>query len=115
MEAPLDLFCTRASCDKLLASWLSLMFAALAYTLMQRLRAIALAGTELAQASTATIRVKLFKIGAVFLQAAGALSQTHAECCPGTLTNNGARRPSIQNSHRRLLLKQPCHCQHLTS
>jgi hypothetical protein len=40
------------------------MLAALAYTLMQRLRAIALAGTDLARATAATIRVKLLKIGA---------------------------------------------------
>ena len=45
-EAQLDLFGTRASCHKFLANWLRLMFAALAYTLMQRLREIALAGTE---------------------------------------------------------------------
>jgi hypothetical protein len=39
------------------------MFAALACTLMQRLREIALAGTELARATAATIRVRLLKIG----------------------------------------------------
>jgi hypothetical protein len=67
-EAQLDLFGTRASCHKFLANWLRLMFAALAYTLMQRLRAIALAGTELAHASASTIRVKLLKIGAAILR-----------------------------------------------
>jgi hypothetical protein len=40
------------------------MWAALAYTLMCRLREVALAGTELARASAATIRVRLLKIGA---------------------------------------------------
>lgn len=44
------------------------MFAALAYTLMHRLRAIALAGTELARATAATIRVKLLKIGAAVIR-----------------------------------------------
>jgi hypothetical protein len=94
-EAQLDLFGTRASCHKFLANWLRLMFAALAYTLMQRLRDIALQGTELAHATTSTIRARLLKIGAailrntrrvrillashhplraVFLRAAGALS-----------------------------------------
>lgn len=67
-EAQLDLFGTRASCHKFLANWLRLMFAALAYTLMQRLREIALAGTELAKASASTIRVRLLKIGAVILR-----------------------------------------------
>lgn len=67
-EAQLDLFGTRASCHKFLANWLRLMFAALAYTLMQRLREIALVGTELAQATASTIRVRLLKIGAAILR-----------------------------------------------
>ncbi len=67
-EAQLDLFGTRASCHKFLAKWLRLMFAALAYTLMQRLREIALQGTELANASAATIRVRLLKFGATILR-----------------------------------------------
>jgi hypothetical protein len=67
-EAQLDLFGTRASCHKFLANWLRLMLAALAYTLMQRLREIALAGTELAQATACTIRVRLLKIGAAILR-----------------------------------------------
>lgn len=67
-EAQLDLFGTRASSHKFAANGLRLLFAALAYTLMQRLRALALAGTELARASAATIRVKLLKIGAVIVR-----------------------------------------------
>ena len=67
-EAQLDLFGTRASCHKFHANWLRLMFAALAYTLMQRLREIALAGTVLAKATAASIRVKLLKIGAAVLR-----------------------------------------------
>ncbi|MDP3033230.1 MAG: IS1380 family transposase [Rhodocyclaceae bacterium] len=67
-EAQLDLFGTRASCHKFLANWLRLMFAALAYALMQRLREIALQGTELAHATTSTIRARLLKIGAAILR-----------------------------------------------
>lgn len=67
-EAQLDLFGTRASCHRFHANWLRLLFAALAYTLMQRLRQIALQGTELANATAATIRVKLLKIGAAILR-----------------------------------------------
>ena len=66
--AQLDLFGTRASCHKFHANWLRLMFAALAYTLMQRLRTIALAGTELAQATASTIRLRLLKIGATVIR-----------------------------------------------
>lgn len=67
-ETQLDLFGTRASSHRFLANWLRVMFAALAYTLMQRLRAIALAGTDLARATAATIRVKLLKIGAAVIR-----------------------------------------------
>lgn len=66
--AQLDLFGTRASSHKFAANGLRLLFAALAYTLMQRLRTLALAGTELARASASTIRVKLLKIGAVIVR-----------------------------------------------
>lgn len=63
-EVQLDLFGTRASCHAFHANWLRLMFAALAYTLMHRLREYALQGTELAHACAATIRHRLLKIGA---------------------------------------------------
>lgn len=67
-EVQLDLFGTRASCHTFLANWLRLLLAALAYTLMQRLRTLALASTELAHAQAATIRVKLLKIGATVIR-----------------------------------------------
>lgn len=67
-EAQLDLFGTRASCSRFHANQFRLLLAALAYTLMQRLRALALHGTELARASAATIRVRLLKIGAAILR-----------------------------------------------
>jgi hypothetical protein len=67
-ETQLDLFGTRASSQKFLANWLRVMFSALAYTLMGRLKELALAGTELAHATTATIRVKLLKIGAAVIR-----------------------------------------------
>lgn len=67
-ETQLDLFGTRTSSRKFLANWLRVLFSALAYTLMQRLRELALAGTNLARASAATIRVKLLKIGAAVIR-----------------------------------------------
>lgn len=66
-ETQLDLFGTRASCHKFLANWLRVLFAGLAYTLMQRFKDMALAGTELARASSATIRARLLKIGAAII------------------------------------------------
>ena len=67
-EAQLDLFGRRASCHRYAGNQLRLLFAALAYTLMINLRRIALTGTELARACTATIRTKLLKIGAAVVR-----------------------------------------------
>ena len=67
-EVQLDLFGTRASCHKFAANQLRLLLAALAYTLMQRLREIGLKATELERATAATIRVRLLKIGAAIVR-----------------------------------------------
>jgi len=67
-ETQLDLFGTRASCHKFLANQFRVLLAGLAYTLMQRLRALALAGTELARACAGTIRTRLLKIGVAVLR-----------------------------------------------
>jgi len=67
-EAQLDLFGTRASCSRFVANQFRLLLAALAYTLMVRLRQLALQATELERASAATIRVRLLKIGAAILR-----------------------------------------------
>jgi hypothetical protein len=67
-EAQLDLFGRRASCHKFQDNQLRLLLAALAYTLMINLRRLALVGTELERACTATIRVKLLKIGAAIMR-----------------------------------------------
>ena len=67
-EAQLDLFGRRASCHRFQANQLRLLLAGLAYTLMINLRRLALQGTELATACTATIRTRLLKIGAAVLR-----------------------------------------------
>lgn len=67
-EAQLDLFGTRASCPRFMANQMRLLLSALAYTLMVRLRELALQATELERASAATIRVRLLKIGAAILR-----------------------------------------------
>jgi hypothetical protein len=67
-EVQLDLFGTRTSCHKFAANQLRVLFAALAYTLVERLRALALAGTELERASANTIRVRLLKIGTAIVR-----------------------------------------------
>ena len=67
-EAQLDLFGTRASCHRFLANQFRLLLSALAYTLMQALTRRALEGTELARATSATIRCRLLKIGASIMK-----------------------------------------------
>lgn len=64
-EQKLDLFAGRTSTGKLRANQLRLWLSTLAYLLMNQLRRVGLAGTPLAQATCATIRVRLFKIGAL--------------------------------------------------
>jgi hypothetical protein len=67
-EAQLDLFGTRASCPRFVANQFRLLLAGLAYTLMIRLRELALKATDLERASAATIRCRLLKIGAAILR-----------------------------------------------
>lgn len=64
-EQKLDLFAGRTSTGTLRANQLRLWLSTLAYLLVNQLRRVGLAGTHLAQATCATIRVRLFKIGAV--------------------------------------------------
>jgi hypothetical protein len=64
-EQQLYLFADRSSCSKMKANQLRLWFSAVAYVLMSELRRRALRGSELAEATCQTIRLKLFKIGAL--------------------------------------------------
>jgi hypothetical protein len=60
-----DLFADRTSTATMRANQLRLWFASMAYVLMCALRRIALQHTQFAKATCATIRLKLFKIGAL--------------------------------------------------
>ncbi len=62
------LFADRVSAHRWWANQWRMLLSALAYTLMESLRRTALAGTELAQATVETIRLKLVKIGAVVVR-----------------------------------------------
>lgn len=64
-EQQLDLFADRTSCHNWWANQMRLILSSLAYILLQRLRAMALKGTQLANATVGTIRLKLLKIGTV--------------------------------------------------
>ena len=59
------LFAYRLSTEEMKGNQLRLYLSALAYTLVEALRRLALQGTEWAEAQVDTIRLKLFKIGAV--------------------------------------------------
>ena len=59
------LFADRLSIDEMPGNQLRLYFSALAYSLAEALRTLALKGTEWAQAQVDTIRLGLFKIGAL--------------------------------------------------
>jgi len=67
-EQQLGLFADRTSCHGWWANQFRLLLSSCAYVLRERMRALALTGTELARAQVSTIRLKLLKIGAVVLR-----------------------------------------------
>jgi hypothetical protein len=67
-EQQLGLFADRTSCTNWWANQFRLLLSSTAYVLLERLRALGLAGTELARAQAGTIRLKLLKIGAVVVR-----------------------------------------------
>jgi hypothetical protein len=67
-ENQLDMFGGRTSCQRWWGNQFRLLLSSLAYTLIEAIRRIALTGTEFARAYVGTIRLKLFKIGAVILK-----------------------------------------------
>ena len=64
-EQQLHLFADRTSAGTMRANQIRLFFASIAYTLLDALRRLGLAGTELAAAQCQTIRLKLLKVGAL--------------------------------------------------
>ena len=81
-EQQLDLFADRTSTATMKANQLRLWFASMAYVLLNRLREIALAGTELANATVGTIRLKLLKIGALVKLSVRRVRIAMASGCP---------------------------------
>ncbi len=67
-EQQLCLFAGRTSCHAWYANQFRLLLSSLAYTLIEGIRRLALQGTDLARAQSSTIRLKLFKIGAVIIR-----------------------------------------------
>ncbi len=75
-EQQLCLFADRTSCHAWYANQFRLLLSSLAYILIESIRRLALQGTELARAQSSTIRLKLFKIGAVIIHHPGQLERT---------------------------------------
>ncbi len=81
-ENQLDMFGDRTSCQRWWPNQFRLLLSSLAYTLIEAIRRIALQGTELARAYVGTIRLKLFKIGAVILKNTRRIRFLLASGCP---------------------------------
>lgn len=67
-EQQLDLYADRTSCHDWWPNQLRLLLSSLAYVLIESIRSVALTGSKMAQSTVGTIRLKLFKIGAVILR-----------------------------------------------
>ena len=94
-EHQLDLFGERLSCAGFAANEVRLLLASFAHLLIERLRAIGLQGTELAQATAGTIRLKLLKIAAVVEVSVRRVRLRLASACP--------RQSLFATVHRQLL------------
>ncbi len=81
-ECQLDLFADRTSAATMSANQLRLWLASMAYVLVESLRRLALPATELAKASCGTIRLKLFKIGALVTVSCRRIKLAMASGCP---------------------------------
>jgi hypothetical protein len=81
-EQQLDLFADRTSTRAMRSNQLRLWFSSLAYVLMSTLRRVGLKGTRLAKATCGTIRLKLFKIGALIKISVRRIVVHLASACP---------------------------------
>src|SRR5690606_12018235 len=81
-EQQLDLFADRTSAHTMRANQLRLWFSSLAYVLVSAVRRIGLKGTTMAKATCGTIRLKLFKIGAIIKVSVRRFTIHLASACP---------------------------------
>ena len=94
-EQQLDLFATRTSGHLMRVNQLRLWLSSVAYSLIEALRRLALAGTALANAYCGTIRLKLLKIGARIRVSVRKVWVTFATSHPA--------EPIFAHAYRRLL------------
>jgi len=81
-ESQADLFADRTSAATMRANQLRLWFSSMAYLLLCAVRRIGLARTQFADATCGTIRLKLFKIGALVKVSARRIKFALPSACP---------------------------------
>jgi len=81
-EQQLQLFADRTSCHRWWPNQFRLLLASLAYVLMHAIRRLGLAGTDMARAQCATIRLKLLKIGATVIRNTRRVGFHLSSACP---------------------------------
>jgi hypothetical protein len=81
-ECQLDLYADRTSAHAMRANQLRLWFAAMAYVLLCALRRIGLAHTQFAEATCATVQVKLLKIGTLLRVSIRRVKFAMTSACP---------------------------------
>ena len=81
-EQQFYLFADRTSCHEWWPNQFRLLLASLAYTLVNEIRRIALAGTKMARAQCGTIRLRLFKSGAVITRNTRRVRFHLSSACP---------------------------------
>ena len=82
-EQQLGLFADRTSCHKFAANQFRVLLSAAAYVLVEHVRRVGLACTELARAQVTRIRLELFKIGARVVKSARRIVLHLTSACPG--------------------------------
>ena len=102
-EQQLDLFADRTSTHTMRANQLRLYFSSFAYVLMHALRRLGTKGTELARSQCATLRLKLFKVGARIRITARRVWLSFSQAYPYADTFAQV----LQNLHQKPLWKPP--------
>jgi len=107
-EQQLQLFSDRTSCRRMLANQFRLLMSTFAYVLVDGVRRIGLAGTEMARAEVGTVRLKLLKVGARVLSSVRRIAFRLAGGCPWQdLFVLAARRLGARRLVPRRLVLQP--------
>jgi len=81
-ECQLDMFADRLSTNLFRHNQLRLWFASLAYTLVEALRRLGLAGTQFGKSTVGTVRLKLLKIGALISVSVRRIKVALSSGCP---------------------------------